>query len=274
MEELDRLGWAAGISFQSYGVRIGVRANKAEGLDALVRCFPPGWKPSSSPFVDCLYSVIVGSDGARRGLRHFHQLYADSTRIVRSLDLAEVISILESDLDLLVASNARRRVFVHAGVVAWNGQAVLIPGRSLSGKTTLVAELVRAGADYYSDDYAVLDPQGHVSPFARSLSIREPSGSVRTSVPVQELGGRMGKRSLPVGLIVVSEYRSGGRWRPRPLSPGRALLALLDNTVPARISPGLVLPTLRHVVSRASALKSSRGEAEEVVEALIARLHR
>ena len=33
MEQINRLGWAAGMSFVSYGLRIGIRANKPEVLD-------------------------------------------------------------------------------------------------------------------------------------------------------------------------------------------------------------------------------------------------
>ena len=43
-------------------------------------------------------------------------------------------------------------------IVTWGrGRAIVIPGRTFSGKSTLVAELVRAGATYYSDEYAVED---------------------------------------------------------------------------------------------------------------------
>ena len=62
---------------------------------------------------------------------------------------------------------------MHAGVVGWNGRALLLPGRTLSGKTTLVAELLRAGATYYSDELAVLDARGRVHPFPKPLAIRE-----------------------------------------------------------------------------------------------------
>ena len=64
-----------------------------------------------------------------------------------------------------MAAETRERVFVHAGVVGWKGHAIVIPGRSRSGKTTLVAELVKAGAEYYSDEFAVLDAEGRVHPF-------------------------------------------------------------------------------------------------------------
>jgi hypothetical protein len=45
----------------------------------------------------------------------------------------------------------------------------------------------------------------------------------------------------------------------------------MDNTVPARRKPAAVLDALQQVVSSAPALKGVRGEAEEVVEALLRR---
>jgi uridine kinase len=41
---------------------------------------------------------------------------------------------------------------------------IAIPGRSFSGKTSLVTALVRAGAVYYSDEFAVIDRDGLVRP--------------------------------------------------------------------------------------------------------------
>jgi len=83
-----------------------------------------------------------------------------------------VFEAFETDLQLYVAEMAPRRLFVHAGVVGWRGQAIIIPGRTFTGKTTLVAALVKAGATYYSDEYAVLDVRGRVHPYARPLGIR------------------------------------------------------------------------------------------------------
>src|ERR1700749_911879 len=116
---------------------------------------PPGWRLAASPRVERLYSLIAGGGDAGRGVRRFYLLYAGAELIARALDAQAVFERLESDLQLYVAERAPRRVFVHAGVVGWKGRAVVIPGRSLSGKTTLVVELVRAGAEYYSDEDAV-----------------------------------------------------------------------------------------------------------------------
>jgi hypothetical protein len=183
-----------------------------------------------------------------------------------------VLDIFETDLRLYVAESARRRVFVHAGVVGWRGRAILIPGRSFSGKTTLVAELVRAGAIYYSDEYAVLDSKGYVHPFSQPLSLREPGSARQTRCTVEALGGRRGVKPLPVGVIIVSQYKAGARWRPRHLSGGLGAMALLNNTVSVRRQPEVAMNTLQKAVSDATILRGVRGEASEIVASVLDRI--
>ena len=173
MDKLDRLVWADGFSFISYGVRIGVRINERAQLARVLSCLPPGWQRTTSTRVDRLYSVVAGGEGSRPNLKLLNLVYANANRLARTSSFDDALDALESDLQLFVAEEAPRRLFVHAGVVAWKGKAALIPGRSFSGKTSLVAELVKRGATYYSDEYAVLDAEGHVHNYARPLSIRE-----------------------------------------------------------------------------------------------------
>ena len=73
------------------------------------------------------------------------RVYVGARRRARTRDLGEAFAVLESELRQSLAARSRQRTFVHAGVVGWRGQAIVVPGRSRSGKTTLVAELVRAG---------------------------------------------------------------------------------------------------------------------------------
>ena len=80
---------------------------------------------------------------------------------------------LRQDIDNTVAQRSRQMLFVHAGVVGWRGLAIVIPGRSHAGKSTLVAELVRRGAVYYSDEFAVLDETGRVHPYRRTPVLRD-----------------------------------------------------------------------------------------------------
>jgi hypothetical protein len=219
-----------------------------------------------------LYSLLVNKGEPRTGLRHFHLLYADSQVIGRATSLDSIFETFESNLQLHVAENARRRTFLHAGVVGWRGRAVVIPGRSFTGKTTLVQELVRAGATYYSDEYAVLDARGLVHPYPKPLGIRSEGSTTQTKQWADSLGGRTGVKPLPVGLILLSRYKPGATWQPRRLSAGEGALALFANAVPARRQPGRTLAALRPLVLRAQMLKGQRGEAAEIVQTVLDRV--
>ncbi len=245
----------------------------------MLSCLPPGWKPAKPPFVDHLFSLKIGSlseglvnrpvDGPRPKVRQFHLLYGGLARLARSMDLNDVYEALEGSLQLLVAEHAKDRVFVHAGVVAWKGRAIVLPGRSFSGKSTLTATLLQAGATYYSDEYAVLDNRGYIHPYPRRLSLRRPDAKLPQRRSAEELGGRTGVGPLPVGLVAVAKYKPGSRWSPRPLTPGQAVLEMLNHTVPAQTRPDAVLSTLQRIAPHARNLKGLRGEADETAHDLL-----
>jgi len=270
MEKLDRLGWAAGLAFTAYGVSVGVRVSDSSVLERVRALLPPGWKPAGKRTVRRLYSLIVGGPTSRPGVRRFNLLYSDAARLLRTHDLEGALAQLELDLELYVADRAPRRTFVHAGVVGWNGQAIVIPGDSFSGKSSLVRALVKAGASYYSDEFAVLDERGRVHPYPIPLTIRPArDGSPPMKYRAAELGGVAGIGALPVGLVVITRYVSGTRFRPRPLSAGRAVLELLAHTLPARRRPGRVLDALTKAVAQAAVLRGTRGEAEETARQIL-----
>ena len=269
-ENLNKLQWCDGFAVTSYGVDLGVRVSDPTLLPMLRERLLHDAKASDADVVDRYFSVILGGKVEGSRTRKYHLLYANHALLARSFKLEEVLEAFESWFRLGVAELTDRRVFVHAGVVGWQNRAILIPGKSFVGKTTLVAELVKAGATYYSDEFAVLDSQGMVHPFHKPLSLREPGGDGKqTKIEVEELGGHAGSEPLPVGLVLASEYKPGGRWRPRQLPPGQGALVLLANTVPARRSPERVLDTLRQVVAAAPVLKGKRGEATEAARRIL-----
>jgi hypothetical protein len=269
MDAIDRLGWAAAMSFTAYGLRVGIRANHPAVLTALGERLPPERTPAPTPTVDRLYSVIVPPPAPASPIRRFNHLYADAARLVRDPEPAPIYDALERDLKLYLAAAAPRRLFVHAGVVGWRGRAIVVPGRTFSGKSTLVAALVRAGATYYSDEYAVLDARGRVHPYATRLSLRDGAGERRLTAAA--LGGETGRAALPVGLILMARYRAQGRFRPRPISAGQAVLALLGHTVAVRTRPRAAFSVLPRAVAGAVALRGVRGEADEVAAELLRR---
>ncbi len=254
-------------SVLAYGVRIGVRVNDPGLANDLAPHLPPGAQCVKFSDTGHVYSLIVEENdqsGRPRG-----SVYVNGTPLARRLTVPAVLRAFEADVQLYVAEMAPEHVFVHAGVVSCRGRGILLPGRSFAGKTTLVAELVRAGAEYYSDEYAVLDSAGSVHPYARLLSIREKGGPGVTRHTAQALGGHAGSEPLPVGLVVVSKFRPGAEWQPQRLSPGNGALALLANTVPARRIPEVVMATLNQVVSVAAVVASERGEASSVVDPIL-----
>jgi hypothetical protein len=269
MEKIDRLGWAEGMVFSSFGVRIGIRASNPDSLGSLAPLLPPGYRPIAGSTVDRLFSLVVGGAAATSNVRRLNILYLGAARVARDRELAPVLKILEREIRRSVAEGARRRVFVHAGAVEWRGRAILIPGSTMSGKSTLVAELVKRGATYYSDEFAVLDGKGHVHPFAKPLSLRKPGSFEAVDYGVQEFGGASGVKSVPVGLVALSHFDADARWRPRTLTPGQGVLALLSHAIAARSKPRAVMGTLRCAVREATILKGVRGEASEVAERLM-----
>jgi hypothetical protein len=268
LTRLEQMHWPVGFLVVAYGVRFGIRFNLVGVAEQLENHLPPGAKLEPFSPTNRLYSLVL--DCTDPPIDKPWSVFRNDEPFAGCSNLEAALEMLEADVQLYVAEMAADRVFVHAGVVGWNGSAILLPGRSFCGKSTLVAELVRIGADYYSDEYAVLDSTGSVHPYARPLVLRRAgAGSATEKRTAKSLGGRLGTEPLPVGLVALSQFRPGGLWRPRHLSPGSGALALLANTVPARRIPNIVLPTLGRVVTIAPVLESERGEAQTMAEALL-----
>jgi hypothetical protein len=271
MENIDRAPWAESLTFTSFGVRIGIRVNQPSFRKSLAALLPPGHRASPSSSPDRLYSLVIDGSEREHGAPQLGSLYEDSQPLAKERELAPVLKFLEARIRRTVAEMAPRRIFVHAGVVEYRGRAIVIPGPSMSGKSTLVSELIRYGATYYSDEYAVLDDKGMVYPFAKPLSLR-PRGSFEAiDYDAQHFGAVNGVKSAPIGLVLVTRYAAGARWRPRKLTPGHGALALLLHCVAARREPQRVITTLRQALGEAVILKGVRGEASELAQQLLER---
>lgn len=269
MQKIDRLGWSGGFAFKSHGVRVGVRVNDPAVLPHLAERVPPGSKLIDSEIVDQLYSVVIGGPSSSSRIKRHNIVYWGAQRLARSIDIDSVLDAFESNLQLTVAEWSPLRLFVHAGAVEWKGKAIVIPGSSFSGKTTLVKHLIQAGAKYYSDEYAVLDRRGWVHPYPRPLGLRSHDSGRSEKIRAEDLGGKSGLRPLPVTLIVSTIFKAGAIWRPRRLSAGNGVLELLSHTVNARRRPDLALTTLPKIVANATILKGVRGEASKTADAIL-----
>jgi hypothetical protein len=247
------------ITFESFGLVAELESDDPGLLTAAEAMLPPGWQAVDDP-----PGVHFGvwSDGA---------ITIDGTRVDRVAQrppsppsLLELGAIIRHHL----ATEAPEFAFVHAGVVDAGGCGIVIPGRSYTGKSTLVAELVRLGATYVSDEYAVIDRSGLVQPFAKPVSVRtDGEDQLGELVPVP--AALVADHPVRVGLIVLTSYVPGARWYPSVRSRAEAALALLQNTVSARLRPGPALAATCGLARAATFLVGQRGEACDAAAALL-----
>jgi len=247
-------------------VRIGIRVTDRLALESLLSRVPVGWTRLQASVVDRLYSVVTPLV-RRCNVLHFCVLYGDHTRLSRTERIEDLLDHFESDLDLHIAANSQDRLFIHAGAVSWKGHTIVIPGRSHTGKTTLVAEFLKSGAAYYSDDFAAIDHAGYLHPYPRDLSVRiESNGSQR--IRPEEFGAARAQPG-PISFVLLTEYAEDGRWSPSPVSRGQGMLRLLENTPSARKQPGFALGMLQKAVESAEIHQGWRGEKEQTVQQVL-----
>lgn len=257
-----------GFSFVSHGVTVGIGSDdpvlleKARGVVVkafgdVVEIFEGISKESSITY------GIAFKDGN-------FELYKNGIEFRAGPSERNYFRYLNGLLRLEVAEFVEGKVFVHAGVVGWKGQAIVFPAKSLSGKSTLTAELVRNGAVYYSDEYAVLERDGMVSPFPRHLSLRYFGGTREKDVPPEALGAKVGRKAIPIGMVLLTSFSKGAIWQPEILTPGSGIMELLPNTLATHRDPAFVLKVLDLVARRAIIVKSPRGDVKKFAKFLLA----
>jgi hypothetical protein len=245
-------------AFEAFGIQLRICTNDPNLLARAESMMLPGWRrrPRSSA-QNRLGLLDEGDD--------WYSIYRYDGACIHDAPGREyALLMLDNQIHGHVALEAPEFIFIHAGVVADGERAILMPGRTFAGKTTLVRSLVEAGAIYYSDEFAVLDETGRVHPYARPLSYRPPDGGPAVDYRVDELGVAVGDQPLPVGLVVAAMYRPGAEFDPQPLSPGTGALTLLEHAVPAQDRPHQTIRHITRAIAGATVLHGERGEADEV----------
>ncbi len=253
------------LAFEAYGVPVGVRFADEALRRALTEIVPPGARP-----IDRAPSAPAFT--LRRSAIDSYEVASGNEPVLFDGTLELALQTLDQQIRLHIAANASAWTFVHAGVVAVNKRAIVLPGPSFCGKTTLVAALLELGASYYSDEYAVLDPDGQVHPYPRRLSIRGEHGQHAVDRDVRNEGGAVGDLPAAVRLVAVVLYRPGAALRWERISPGRAVAAVLANTIPAQERPHESIRTLGRALADATVVQGERGEALPAAELLLREL--
>lgn len=247
------------LKFAYFGVEIALEWQDTDLTEQIEHLLLPIWKHDPRLQPQAVFRLEQSADGL---------LLKGPDDEVQRGDRDQFLETLERRLHFYLANHCRNVVFVHAGAVAWQGGAILIPGKSYSGKSTLTEELVRVGASYLSDEYAVVDQQGLVHPFPRPIALREPRGERRV------FPERLQLAPLTASFILATHFETGAVWKAEPLSQGGGVMELLAHTVTARTDPALAMSCLTACTRYARCLRGPRGEAKETVALLLSELTR
>lgn len=236
------------------GRRVRVRSPDAALLADLLACFDPDEAPLASELALDLrvrVSPASGEPACGLGTVGRDRAWHVATEPPDAFELPWV-GPLRSASDLCSALNqwavvqCADRYVLHAGSVSLGGAAVLLPGRSHAGKSTLTAALLRAGFDLLSDEISALDWETReIRSYPRRLSVRldtfsalglDPhagadvgDGRARMLRP-EEFGAGRARDGAHPRLIVSPRYRpSAERVELERLRPGPALMILMES---------------------------------------------
>jgi hypothetical protein len=261
----DPLGWTDKAVVSSFGVSVKVQTDDPTLLTALCSRLPPNSQTRPAATVDLQYSMYSRPTASDRGrVQPLYVGHSSAGLFVETLDRSRACEAFESTVQFDVAATSTEWVFIHAGVVVHDGGAIVIPAPTLHGKSTLVDALVRAGATYYSDEYAAIDTDGRVHPFRIPLSLRTGDGGKRR-VAV----GDGTAQPVPIRTIVSTRHVPDATWQPRRGTPAESVMTLLSNAVRARLAPRTTLDVLARAAGGAVLLEGPRGDADVVAPQLL-----
>jgi hypothetical protein len=190
------------------------------------------------------YSIVEDPSG-----RWPYALYVGADRATQSERPAAVMNHLTWHVNQRVIATSDEVVLIHAAAAAFDGHGVLLPAPMESGKTTLVAGLVRSGFHYLTDESAAIDPVTlQVHPYAKPLSIDAGSWPVlpelappveaptaayladQWQVAPQRIRPDAVSGPVEVATVILPRYEPGAPTTLTPLAGSEALVGTLAQT--------------------------------------------
>jgi len=253
-------------TFESYGVVAQIDSNVQgmvdEGAIVAHRSLVGQLQPAEGRKVEQLFEV--------ERTKSLYKLFVNGEGIASCRGKKKFFKFFDAIVRITIGEHAVDRVFMHAGAVGWKGKGIIFPAQSYGGKSTIVTELVKRGADYYSDDFAIFDKEGLLHPFPRIITMRTRDGQFKHyDLPVESIGGTPATKPLPVGLVLFTNYEAGAKWNPVVLSPGQGSLEMIPFVLPLRRDPKLSMLALNSISNSAIIVSSRRGAAEEFADLIL-----
>jgi hypothetical protein len=241
-----------------FGFKIYIEAPCLEIVNLLARCVYPS--------IPRTYIAPSGADLCLRVIRDADEfrLYQDDGIVGSAPQADQLLRALIDCLDRAFIEGVKNLSAVHAGAVVLGDYALLIPGASHAGKSSLVAELLRRGAVCLSDEYALIDPDGWVHPYPRPLLLRN-GGREQTAVLPFELNALVASSPAKVGWILSLQYGAEDSWKIKEVPQSLGLLSLLQNTPHALGDSPHIVGSFRRAVAGARCFEGRRGECSDAV---------
>jgi hypothetical protein len=196
------------------------------------------------------------------------QLLADDVVVASSSRAIDLAPDLMRVVDDAVVQRLTTLRAVHAGAVLWCGRALLLPGGTHAGKSSLVTELLRRGATYFSDEYALIDSGGLVHPYPRSLLVRNGHPEQVPMLPA-ECNASIGEIPASIGWILSLQYLPSCSWNVMAITQSEALLTLLRNTPHMLEESPDMIRIFERAVTGASCYTGCRSEAADAVDHIL-----
>jgi len=140
-------------------VRIHVTATCNDGIEALTALYKHDADENDT---DLCFTFKPFGNGA--------SLDCNGEHIWQGQEVGEVVAAFEwAFYNRVIAALYPDFVSLHAATVNWQGHGISMAGTSGAGKSSLCTAALLHGADYFSDEYSLLDKQGRITAFPRPL---------------------------------------------------------------------------------------------------------
>jgi hypothetical protein len=250
-----------GFNVCAFGCNIQAEAASPEAYAILCRyIFPPLQRTALDGRPDIVIRIAGSADQ--------FQLIVDDTVVTSSVRPIDLVPDLIRVVDEAVIQRLTSLHAVHAGAVLWDGRVLLLPGSTHAGKSSLVAELLRRGATYFSDEYALIDAEGRAHPYPRPLLVRNGS-PVQIPVLPEECNAQVGDSAAPIGWILALRYVPDRPWSVSAIPQSEALVVLLQNTPHLLAEAPEMLQSFQRAVAGTTGFIGSQPNAVQAVDEIL-----
>lgn len=216
-----------------------------------------------------------------------HVLYVDGEEEVSATSLPQLCRGILSHVNQEVIADAPDHVLIHGSAAEQAGRAVLFPAPMESGKTTMVAGLVRAGLRYLTDEAVAVavapeEPVVHAYPkwlaldpgsWALFPELRPAPGDGAADCVEQQW--HVDPRRLrpdavaPAGapaFVIALRFAEGARSRLEPITRAEGLEVLVENAFNLQRHGERGFQALAEVARRSACYRLTTGELEPAVK--------